>query len=120
MPLRRTATLALPALLVLAGGCSIVRSDSHVSYTGNYVSTDSLTQIQVGESTPSYVEAILGEPTSRSELENGSIIWRWDYTESRSSDGSLLLIFDGSSSRTRKHSTYVQFEDGVVAKKWRS
>ncbi len=120
-PLRRTAGPLAACILVAAlSACSIIESDKHTSFTGNYVPADALSQIKVGESTPSYVEAVLGEPTSRTDLEDGSAIWRWDYTETRSSDGSLFLVFDGESSTTKKRSTYVEFRDGVVARKWRS
>ena len=114
--------LASGALLALAPlvGCSIVSSDQHTSFSGNYVAADSLSQIAVGESTPDYTAAILGEPTSTTDLDDGSTIWQWDYTESRSSDGHVLLLFNGESSSKKAHSTYVHFKDGVVVKKWRS
>ncbi|VAX42103.1 hypothetical protein MNBD_PLANCTO03-2011 [hydrothermal vent metagenome] len=110
--------LALPLAPLV--GCAIISSDQHTSFTGNYVASDTLSKIIVGESTPEFTEAILGEPSSKTDLDDGSSIWRWDYTIRRESDGSLLLIFDGESSSSKKHSTYVHFKDGVVVKKWRS
>lgn len=120
--LRRSAPLAALGLLALGPtlGCSIVSSDNHVSYTGNYVASDAMNNIRIGDSTPAYTEAILGEPTSKTDLDDGTSIWRWDYTESRSSDGSVLLIFNGESSSSKQKSAYVQFKDGVAVKKWRS
>lgn len=123
----RALAVVTPAALLLAAaalsplaGCSIVSSDNHVSYTGNYVASDTFGRVKVGESTPSYVEATLGEPTSKTDLEDGSSIWRWDYIVRRSGEGSVLLVFDGESSSEKKHSSYVQFADGVATKKWRS
>lgn len=127
----RVPTLARPALAAatlaaalaaaaMTGGCSVIESDNHVSYTGNYVPTDSFSRIEVGRSTPAFVEATLGEPTSRTDLEDGTQIWRWDYVVRRSGEGSLLLVFDGQSSSEKRHASFVQFQDGVVVKKWRS
>ena len=117
---RRIAIAALAAAACALPACSVISSENHVSYTGNYVPSDSLGQIRLGESTPEYTEAILGEPTSKSDLEDGTSIWRWDYTVRKSGEGNLLFVFDGESSSEKKHSTYVQFKDGVAVKKWRS
>lgn len=123
----RALAVVTPAALLMSAaalaplvGCSIISSDNHVSYTGNYVPSDSFSRVKPGESTASFVEATLGEPTSKTDLEDGSSIWRWDYVVRRSGEGSVLLVFDGESSSEKKHSSYVQFENGVAAKKWRS
>ena len=126
MPARRAPVVTLAAIpfvaLTLAPmvGCSIISSDNHVSYTGNYVPADTFSRVRVGESTPAFVQATLGEPTSKTDLEDGSSIWRWDYVIRRSGEGRLLLVFDGESSSEKKHSSYVQFEHGIATKKWRS
>lgn len=117
---RRIAVLCAAAVAMVLPACSVISSENHVSYTGNYVPSDSLSQIRVGESSPEYTAAILGEPTSKSDLDDGTSIWRWDYTVRKSGEGSLLLVFDGESSSEKKHSTFVQFRDGVAAKKWRN
>lgn len=117
---RRLIATCAAALALTLPACSIISSENHVSYTGNYVPSDSLSQIRLGESTPEYTSAILGEPTSKSDLEDGTSIWRWDYTVRKSGEGSLLLVFDGESSSEKRQSTFVQFRDGVAVKKWRS
>lgn len=117
---RRFAMLALAAGAMALPACSIISSENHTSYTGNYVPSDSLGQIRLGESTPEYTAAVLGEPTNKAELDDGTSIWRWDYTVRKSGEGSLLLVFDGESSSEKKQSTFVQFKDGVAVKKWRS
>jgi len=126
MPAARTAlNVLLPTALIVTTalpltGCSIISSNNHVSYTGNYVPSDSFSRVKTGESTTAFVEATLGEPSSRTDLEDGSSIWRWDYVVRRSGEGSLLLVFDGESSSEKKHSSFVQFAHGVATKKWRS
>ncbi|MCC7388324.1 MAG: hypothetical protein IT431_06110 [Phycisphaerales bacterium] len=117
---RRLVALSAAVVAMALPACSVIESENHVRYSGNYVPTDSLSQIKLGESTPEYTGAILGEPTSKSDLEDGTSIWRWDYTVRKEGEGSLLLVFDGESSSEKKHSTFVQFKDGVAVKKWRS
>lgn len=103
---------ALPA-------CTIVRSDSHVSHTGNVVPPDAYSGVSRGDS-EAYVEATLGGPTSRTELDEGRSIWRWDSTIRRRGSGSVLLLFHSHNSSEKRQSVYVQFKDGVVEKKWKS
>jgi outer membrane protein assembly factor BamE (lipoprotein component of BamABCDE complex) len=117
---RRFTLLALAAAALALPGCAVISSENHTSYSGNYVPNDSLGQVRLGESTPEYTEALLGAPTNKADLEDGTSIWRWDYTVRKSGEGSLLLVFDGESSTEKKHSTFVQFQDGVAAKKWRN
>jgi outer membrane protein assembly factor BamE (lipoprotein component of BamABCDE complex) len=117
---RRLIALCAAAVAMALPACSVIESENHVRYTGNYVPADSLSQIKLGESTPEYTAAILGEPTSKSDLDDGTSIWRWDYTVRKEGEGSLLLVFDGESSSEKKQSTFVQFKDGVAVKKWRS
>jgi len=100
-------------------GC-LISSENHAAFTGNYVPSDTLSRIRVGESTPAYTEALMGTPTNKTDLEDGSSIWRWDYTIHKSGEGTLFLIFDGEHSTTKQHATYVEFRDGLVSRKWSS
>ncbi len=115
----RTAAVALTLVAAALPGC-LISSENHVSYTGDYVPSDKLGQITIGESTPAFTTAILGEPTSKTDLEDGTSIWRWDYVERRSGEGAVLLVFAGENSSEVARSTYVQFENGVASKKWQS
>lgn len=112
--------LALPAaalsISLLLPGC-IIHADSHVHRTGIEISRQTLAQVEPGRK-KDFVLALLGEPTSRSVLEGGTEIWKWAYTEKRVRRGSLFLILDSDETQERNGASYVQFEDGVVAKAW--
>jgi hypothetical protein len=62
----------------------------------------------------------LGEPTSKTTLENGEELWKWQYSKVKESSGAVLFIFGGSSTSTEGGSSYVQMRDGVVTKAWRT
>ena len=63
--------------------------------------------------------AVLGDPTTKTTLDDGTEIWKWRYTESRSSSGSVFLLLSTSDSKDHQNNTFVQFENGLVSKAWR-
>ena len=114
-PLARAALLALPLAL---SSCVIVSTGSDKSVSGQFVGSETLAQIQAGDS-KEYVLAILGDPTTQTTVDDWTEIWRWRYRETRKSRGHVLLLINDSRTSEQEHSTYVQFEDGVVARTWR-
>ena len=105
--------------LVALGGC-LVGSNTTQSQSGKYVSDRTWRQIEEGETSVAWVEATLGEPSERRKMDNGSEIWKWNYTEHKNSSGHIFLLFDGSSSKEKQGAAIVEFKDGVVVKKWRA
>jgi hypothetical protein len=100
-------------------GC-LISQHSDERYTGTYVSEPTFSQIQVGSTTKAWVLGTLGEPTSKTTLENGEELWKWQYSKVKESSGAVLFIFGGSSTSTEGGSAYVQMRDGVVTKAWRT
>ena len=66
------------------------------------------------------MQATLGDPSERSKLDDGTEIWKWNYTEHKSSSGHIFLLFDGSSTKETNQSAIIELKDGVVVKKWRA
>jgi outer membrane protein assembly factor BamE (lipoprotein component of BamABCDE complex) len=119
LSLRRTLSVIVIASLLGLAGC-LVSSDTHTSQSGKYVSDRTWRQIDEGETSAAWVEATLGEPTERKRMDDGTEIWRWNYTEHQSSSGHVFLLFDGSSSKERQSAAIIELKDGVVVKKWRA
>lgn len=105
-------------LLLLTSGC-LITSASSEHRSGNYVSDSTFNQIQPGKTTEGWVDATLGKPTSISRLEDGTQVWKYDYTETRDSSGAVFLLFGGSSSTETHHTAFVEIKDGIVRKAWR-
>ena len=118
MSTRRAALLLLalaPALLL--PGCLIGRN-SKTEVHGTYVGPETIAQIEPGKSA-SYVVALLGEPSSKTRLDDGGELWKWSYVERKESRGSVLFIF-GSNSKHETHNTaFVEFANGAVKRAWR-
>jgi outer membrane protein assembly factor BamE (lipoprotein component of BamABCDE complex) len=110
LPLACASTLA---------GCVIVNADSHTRYEGRYVSDETLARIQPGAS-QEYVIALIGEPSLRTDLSDGSSIWKWAYSKKVTSQNHVLLLFSGDSSKESQGAVYVDFgPDHLVRRNWR-
>lgn len=118
---RRTAVLGAAAVVVMAnlGGCLIGSSNTEVS-TGKEISQPTFNKIEPGVTTKQWIEATLGEPTSKSTLDDGTDVWKWSYAHVKSSRGTVLFLFGGSSTKTTSGSAYVEMKDGLVTRAWRT
>jgi hypothetical protein len=65
-----------------------------------------------------WIAGVLGEPCSRSEMSDGSQIWKWSYENTQTSNSSVFLLFGGRSSKKTQRTTFVQMKDGLVVKAW--
>lgn len=104
--------------VVMLSGC-LVSGQSHQSTTGSYVGPSTFNQIEAGNTRQDWVLATLGTPTSKTTLEDGSEIWKWAYTKTKSGSGSVFLLYHGSDDSTSPGATFVHLKDGVVIKAWR-
>lgn len=114
---RPAATLVLLVLATfLCGGC-IINTGSRVEQSGRQISTQTLEQIQAGRKMD-FVQAVLGEPTTRSTLAGGTEIWKYQYREKRTRSGTVLFLFSGDNTTVIEHACYVEFQDGAVTRSW--
>ena|ERR1019366_5757560 len=116
--MRRTLH-CIAGIILLAGlsGC-LIGSDSHETRTGNDVSENTFAQIEPGTTTIAWVQATLGEPTSKDKTED-SVVWKYSYTERKDSSGAVFLIFGAHDATETTHTAFIEFKNGVVFKKWR-
>lgn len=121
--LARSARVVGVLSLTMAGlvlpGC-LISSHSNEDFSGSYVSHRTFNQVEPGVTTVSWVKGTMGEPTSKTTLEDGSELWKYAYTKTKNSNGSLLFVFNGSSRSATGGSAYVQIKDGIVVKHWRT
>ncbi|HMN40786.1 MAG TPA: hypothetical protein PKE29_08050 [Phycisphaerales bacterium] len=117
--MRATVAAAMLGIAAFGSGC-LISQHSNERYTGTYVSEPTFSQIQTGVTTRAWILGTLGEPTTKTTLENGEELWKWQYAKVKQSSGAVLFIFGGSSTSTEGGSAYVQMRDGVVTKAWRT
>ena len=107
-------------LILLTTGC-LVTSESKTSTSGNFVPAETFDRIKPGETTASWVQATLGEPSCKTKDEASKAeIWKWNYKETKKGSGTVLFLFAGSSNDEKSRCAYVEIKDGVVTKKWRA
>lgn len=111
------AALLLASLAVTVPAC-LVSSKTKTEVSGRYVSEETLSKVEPGMSSDD-VQALLGEPTSRSIPEEGIDLWRWEYSRKETSSGAVFLVFATSNETENRGSVSVKFRDGVVTKTWR-
>jgi len=116
--LSRFASTAVLTLAVLPLGGCLVTGSSKETMTGTHISPTTFSNIEPGVTTETWVRAALGEPTSRSELDDGSSLWRWSFRRDKTSSSAVFLIFGGSSRKESEGATFVQLKDGIVVKAW--
>lgn len=113
---RLPAWLACGLALSLAPAC-IIHADSHTTRSGKYISTETVQRIEPGKPAE-YVVAVLGEPSSRQSLADGTEIWKWTYRERKQSSGAVFLVVDSDSTTETERATYVELQHGVVIRAW--
>jgi len=117
------ARLSAVWVLVLAScvattGC-LITSNERTDIQGTRVSQETLDQIEPG-ATEEFVTALLGPPTSRKGMSDGTTLLRWTYKKTTRKDGAVLVLFSGSKETTESGSIFAVLNDeGVVERVWR-
>ena len=111
------SALAAALASTLLPACFVIHADSHVHSTGKVVSAQTLSRIEPGRDRE-FVLALIGEPSTKTALQGGVEIWKWEYREQRTRSSGLLLVVDADETTERRGTTYVEFRDGVVVKAW--
>jgi outer membrane protein assembly factor BamE (lipoprotein component of BamABCDE complex) len=118
MLLRRAALLALALVSATSLPGCLIGGHSNTEIHGTYVGAETISQIPAGK-TADYGLARLGEPDSKTPVGNGAELWKWGYSERKTSGGSVLLVFGASNNTERRSTAYVELRDGVVVHAWR-
>ena len=111
------AALALASLGTLMSGC--IGGNSKSKMTGDYVGATTVGKIEPGVTTSDRVLAMLGQPTRRSTLDDGSQLWVWSWKRTSSGGGYVFPIAFGSSRSETEGSAFVEIKDGLVVDAWR-
>jgi outer membrane protein assembly factor BamE (lipoprotein component of BamABCDE complex) len=110
-----TALFAL--MLATETGC-LVATNSTTSRSGNYVSQSTLNQITPNQTTQDWVKSVVGNPTSKSMLADGTEIWKYSYSQRTDNDGYVFLIFAGNDSKEAAGTIFIELKNGLVTRCW--
>jgi outer membrane protein assembly factor BamE (lipoprotein component of BamABCDE complex) len=110
--------LSLSSICLLGFGLTgcIATSTSDTKISGKAIPDDVFVQIQPGKA-KDFVTSLLGEPSKKITGDNGSEVWKWDYSETKMSEHSFIILFAGVNKTTTSQITVVEFDkDGKVTK----
>lgn len=106
---------AIAIVLLFGGGC--VSGTTEYRESGTYVSSATLRQIEVGQTTDEWVLGVLGEPTQRVSVGEDEEVWKYLFTEERNRRGQILFV-TGNDTRHASSSVFLQVKDHKITKKW--
>ena len=113
--------LCLTGLILFGSGCLVV---SHKSVTlgskGPMVSAKTLEQIEPGRTSKAKVIALLGEPNSKQELDDGTELYKYVYTKQTQKNAVVFLLLTSHDTVDERSELFVEIKDGVVQNFWKS
>jgi outer membrane protein assembly factor BamE (lipoprotein component of BamABCDE complex) len=116
--MRTPARLAAAVVLGLAATGCLIGSETHTQQEGRRISQETLDRIRPGNS-EEYVRALLGEPSSRTPVEGGLQVWKWQYRTVKRTEGAVFLLVSSDQKVEEAGAVFVEFENGLVTRTWR-
>lgn len=109
----------LKTTLAFSGPIQIHMRGPTIKYEGVYISDALFERVELGKTCVDWLLAVLGEPTKRAPLEDGSAIRKWSYRPVEQ-EASLVQILSGGDGEPSLHpvTVLVHLRDGVGIEKW--
>jgi outer membrane protein assembly factor BamE (lipoprotein component of BamABCDE complex) len=98
-------------------GC-IATNSSNTNIAGKMVPDDVFAQVQPGK-TKNFVLDLMGNPATKSTLDNGREVWRWNYDETKTAEKTFMIFYVAVDRTHTVQTAAVAFQDGIVVKAWR-
>lgn len=117
-PLFATTLLATS---LLATGCTVISSHSKTHVSGVTVNQETLSKVEPGHTTKSWLISALGEPNSITppQSQDGVEILRYTSKQVTDRHAHLLLIFNDHSTNVKEETYLFEFKDGILNRYWR-
>ena len=104
-------------ILATLSGCIVV-SNSGDRASGKRIKETTLNQFEVGSTTKEWTLAVLGEPSHRETLEDGTEVMRYEYSRKKEQQTVVFILFAGNSDKQEKQTAYFEFKDDVLSRYW--
>lgn len=105
----------------IEGPIQIQMQGPTIKYEGTYISDPLYEIVKPGETTSDWIIAVFGEPNVRTELRDGTEVWRWTY-KPIAQESAIIEVFGSDEKKEPKLTTrtvFVQIRDDVVIQKWK-
>jgi len=108
--------MSLVATLVLVVGCVVCKTDEQ--YTG--IQTETLKQVERGQTTKDWLVATFGEPSEQSMTEKGTELLKYKCTKKKDNKFVMfpppIVIKD---EKEMEHTVVFEVKDGIVQRYWK-
>ena len=99
-------------------GCAVINSHSETKSHGTPISDATLRQIEIGETTETWLIATLGAPAVATEVDDTTRLLKYSSSQITKINSHLLLVLDTSSRKEVKQTVFFEFKDGVLSRHW--
>jgi outer membrane protein assembly factor BamE (lipoprotein component of BamABCDE complex) len=103
--------------IALISGCA-VGIDSTIRECGKKIGNTTLQQIAPGETTKDWVEMTLGQPSSKNKLNDGTEIYKYEYSKTVQKETFMIFIFGSDTETKTSQVVYIEIKDNIVKKYW--
>lgn len=118
--LRKLAAVAVTGIFALSAGGCLITGGKSIDESGTQITSKTLDQIKLGETTEAWLVATLGEPQSRTTVEGqpNVTVLRYEHIVCKAEGGTVFLLFAGGSETRKVTTTYFESVDGVITRYW--
>ena len=85
---------------------------------GRKLKNSSLRKLEPGVTTKDWAVSVLGTPTSRSKLEYGAEVLKYEYSKTVNHELAIFLLLGSESEKTTSESVCLEFKDNILTRYW--
>ena len=113
-------TIKLVVILLICfvtSGC-IVSTENKSQERGKKLKNSSLRKLEPGVTTKDWTVSVLGTPTSRSKVDNGTEVLKYEYSKTVNHELVIFLLLASDSEKTTSESVCLEFKDDILTRYW--
>ena len=115
---KRTIELGVILLTCfVASGC-VVSSDTTSHESGKKLKDSTLKQLEPGKTTKEWTISVLGTPSSRNKLDNGTEVFKYEYSKTVDEEFAIFLLWASDSEKKTSQSICLEFKDNILTRYW--
>ena len=115
---KRTIALVVILLICLVTAGCIVSTENTSQERGKKLKNSSLRKLEPGVTTKDWTVSVLGTPTSRSKLDNGTEVLKYEYSKTVNHELAIFLLLGTESEKTTSESVCLEFKDNILTRYW--
>ena len=101
----------------VTSGC-VVSSDTTSQESGKKLKNSTLKQLEPGQTTKEWTVSVLGMPSSRNKLDNGTEVWKYEYSKTVENEFAIFLLWASDSEKKISQSVCLEFKDNILTRYW--